>query len=392
MSETAIINPNEQYIQPTEQLAALEVFSGVYNSFADEAKQSAKRRVELVDSQGVTVEVNPPLDFVQERFKAAQEKVEPLAGLAVRPSEVQDKFMEEAKVEAHKAYDGRPSGEAVRLERANRVVSSFIDRAGDMFTQGETDGLTIKLFFDRLEGFKYGLSLGYNGLVTKKDEPMPGKEAQADYHRAIQSTYGDKANVKEQENGSFLHVNGNRHLASGSPTTERIYISPKLNEQPGEVVKVWADTLQELGLDEKVYYKVAEGMSRRYDTVITYVTPETASDAERAVQEFVKRCPPELLSDTTMPSGIEVAKGVSRAPEPDELNTLLRYRGKDTISYNEFACAITELALRRASYDFMIRGDPAEQVTPKALSEAAQPFFVQFVKLSGLDPITMKAA
>jgi hypothetical protein len=155
------------------------------------------------------------------------------------------------------------------------------------------------------------------------------------------------------------------------------------------VVRTWTETLDSLGLGDKLYYKVAEGLALRYETVIAYASPETASDMEKAVQEFARRCPPELLSDSIIPSGIEVAKGVARAPEPDELNTLLRYRGKEIVSYNEFACALTELALRRASFDFIRQGMLPDQVTPRALSKAAKPYFVQ---LSGFDPATMKSA
>lgn len=392
MSETPITNPSEQRLAPDEALAAETVFSSVYQTFADEAKNAPTQRNRFIDGREQMVTVNPALEFVEARFEEVRKTVEPLANQAVRPSDVSDKFISEATIEAKEVYNGNPLAAGARVERATRVVSGFIDRASDMFAAGETDGLTVKLFFDRLQGFKYGLSLGYNRAVTKHDEPNPSKEAQHKYAQSIHSMLVGKPNVEEQENGSFLHVNGQRYLDSGASTIERYYLSPKLNGQPEEVVKTWTETLDRLGLGDTLYYKVAEGLSRRYDTLIAYASPETASDMAKAVQEFTRRCSPELLSHTVIPTGVEVAKGIARAPEPDEVNTLLRYRGKETVSYNEFACALTELALRRASYDFMRQGTTPDQVTPRALSEAAKPYFVQFVQLSGIDPATMKSA
>ncbi len=392
MSETPVINPSEQRLRPDEVMAADAVFNGVYQSFADYAKGRPTERKQFIDGQETMVAVNPALEFVQQRFEEAGKSIEPLATQPMRPSDISEKFIQEATTEAKSVYDGNPMAAGTRVERASRLVSGFIDRASRMFEDGEADGLTLKVFFDRIQGFKYGLSLGYNNLVTKSDEPMPDKNTQVQFAQTVHDTFAGKPNVEEQESGAFLHVNGQRYLASGSTTTERFYVSPKLNGNPAEVVKIWAGTLEDLGLGDKLYYKVAEGLSHRYDALIAYASPETATEMEQAVAEFARRCPPELLSDSVIPTGVEVAKGIARAPEPHELNTLLRYRGKETISYNEFACAVTELALRRASYDFMQQGVQSDQVTPKALSEAAKPYFVQFVKLSGLDPVTMRAA
>jgi hypothetical protein len=392
MSETPVINPNEQYVQPGQPLAAEAVFDGVYQSFAYHAKQLPLERNMFIDGEVKRVAVDPVADFVRARFTEAEKTIEPLAGQPVRPADVSDKFIDEATIEAKAVYDGNPLGISARVESSKRVVSGFIDRATDMVRNVETDGLTVKLFFDRIQGFKYGLSANYNDLVTKTDEPLPDKEGQDRYANAVHRLFTGKEDVQEQDSGPFLHVNGKRYSASGTQTTERYYISTKLNGQPEEAVRIWTETLAEMGLDEKLYYKVAEGMSHRFETVVAYATPETADEMEAAIQEFARRCPPELMSDTVLPTGVEVAKGVAKAPEPNELNTLLRYRGKDTISYNQFACALTELALRRASYDFMKQGIKPEAVTPRALSQAAKPYFVQFTALSGIDPATMRVA
>lgn len=392
MSEVTITNPNEQYIQPGQPLAAEAVFEGVYQSFAYHAQQLPLERNIFVDGEVKRVSVDPAADFVSARFSEAKKTIEPLASQSVRPNDVSDKFIDEATIEAKSVYEGNPLGASARIERSRRVISGFINRATEMFRNGDVDGLTTKLFFDRIQGFKYGLSANYNDLVTKTDEPMPDREGRERYADTIHKLFMGRDDVQEQDSGPFLHVNNKRHIASGGETTERYYISPKLNGHPEEAVRIWTETLADRGLDEKLYYKVAEGTSRRFETVVAYATPETAGEMEAAIQEFARRCPPELMSETVVSTGVEVAKGIAKAPEPNELNTLLRYRGKDTISYNEFACALTELALRRASYEFMIQGIKPEAVTPKALSQAAKPYFVQFTALSGIDPATMRVA
>jgi hypothetical protein len=388
---TEIPDPQEQATQPLEQMAAIGVFEGVYGAFADVAKAKLQRN-EFVNGQVVPVELNPASEFVQEHFDVAQEKITPLDNTQVHSYQVHDNFISEARTEASREYGGRPAAIATRLERANRVAGSFIDRATTMVRDGETDGLTVKTFFGSLDSLKHSLSRGYNDLVRKSDESVPDQTTKDKYAQTVQSIYGSKPNVEEQHNGGFIHVNGERYLQSGEKTTDRYYISPKLNGEPGEVVRVWAETLDELGLGEKLYYKVATGLARRYDTVIAYTSPETAAETEQAIQTFARKCPPDLLSEMNMPSAVNVNRGISRAPETEQLNTLLRYRGKDTVSYNELAVGLTELALRRASYDFVKQGLQVSQVTPKLLSEASKPYFVQFIKLCGLDPADMKVA
>jgi len=386
---TEIPDTQEQLAQPIEQMAAIGVFDGVYSAFADVAKAKLRRN-ELVNGHIVSVELNPAAEFVQKRFDVAREEITRLDNTQVHANQVHDNFINEAKIEASREYGEKPTYIATRLERANKVVGTFIDRATTMVEDGETDGLTVKTFFGSLDSLKIGLSLGYNNLVWKSDETVPDQAAKDKYAQTVQSIYGSKPNVEEQHNGGFNHVNGERYLQSGEKTTDRYYISPKLNGEPGEVVRVWAETLDKLGLGEKLYYKVATGLAQRYETVIAYVSSETAAETKQAIQAFSRKCPPDLLSETNMPSAVNIDKGISRAPEPEQLNTLLRYLGKGTVSYNELAAGLTELALRRASYDFVKQGLQPNQVTPKALAEAGKVYFVQFIKLAGLDPDKMQ--
>lgn len=394
MSETTIKVPHstEQHERSSDIPAADSVFAGVYGSFAQAAQdrfqknKASANRQEAIRNGLIQPDVEPHIEFVQSRFDST-ERLEEL-DRPLSPAHFTDRFIDEATSEAKKVYADRPVAIGARIEKARQTVAGFADRASEMLKSGETDGLTVKSFFDRMEAFKHGLNVGYNDLVKKRDEPIPDEQTRAKYRRIIQDEYTNRSNVEKQESGPFLHVNAQQYL--GAEITDRYYISPLLNGKPDEVIKIWADTLADLGVDQKLYYKVAQGLSHRYDTVIAYATTETASEMEQAVQEFAQRCPPELLSETVLPAGLEVAKGIARAPEAVDLNRLLRYRGKDIISYNELACALMELSLQRAAYEFKKQGIEPQAVNPKALSETAKPFFTQYLKLAGIDPSTMR--
>jgi hypothetical protein len=376
----------------TEEVTAAEsTFMGTYRSLAFTDNANPTERKQFIDGKEVVITVNPEVEFVQERFEGAQKSIEPLAASPIRSSEIRDRFLEEARLEADSVYVGNSMAAAGRVMRAEQVVAEFIERASQMFADGAVDGLTIRVFFDRMQGFKYGLSSSYNSLVRKTDEPMPAEDFQDRYAQAIGNIFAGRQNVEEQKSGGYVQVNSEQHLLSDFTTTERYYISPTLNGNAAEAVKIWAETVADLGLADTLYYKVATGLSRRYDTIVAYASPETAAEMQTALEEFTRRCPVELLSDSILPGSVKIAKGIARTPEPHELNTLLRYRGKETLSYSEYACALTELSLRRASYDFMGQDIQPDQLTPGELAKSAQRYFVQFVKLSGLDPLTMRA-
>lgn len=394
-------------------LACDSVFSSIYRSLVDseiasynakQAPDSRQRRTQC----NIPEPPEPQISFVTERFDRIS-RFEPFE-LPTNPSDVSDRFISQAETKAKMVYEEMANegkidrlliGTAInaRLERSKRVLTGFVDRATQMLQDGETDALTVKSFFGRIESFKKGDSTrGYNSLVAKKDEPKPDEQIRARYTEMVESVLAGKTDVQKQKDGSpFLHVNGKRLQNVGLPANDRYYISPLLNGQPDQVVKIWTDTLADLGLDEKLYYKVGTGLASRYETIVAYASSETDAEMQQAIQEFSRRCPQELLSDTILPSGEEVAKGIAYAPEPAELNKLLEYCGIDsagntevTLSYNQFATGMTELALQRAAYEFKKQGRDSTSLTPRDLSSAARPYFAQYLKLAGINPTTMR--
>lgn len=396
MSEAVIFNPSqiEQHVLPTANPAADTIFMGVYGAFAQEAqeqfqnKQTSASRQEYIKRGIFRPDIEPHIDFVKKRFNDSErlEKYDRPAAL----TNITETLMQEAEVEARRQHGEKPVAIGAIIEKSRRVVVGFVDRASEMLANGEVDELTVKSFFGRMESFKISLSTGYNSLIAKKDEPVPDVDTRARFTKQVFDEYSGHPDIQEQKDAGFLHVNGRRHQNSDFMTTDRYYITPLLNGSPEKVLKIWVDTLKELGLDQKLYYKVALELPRRYEIITAYADAEMDTELQQALANFKQRCPAELLSESTLPSGLALHKGVVRAPNPEELNRLIRYVGKNKVSYNQLACALTELALQRAAYERRKQGVDAVSTTPRALADAAKPFFSQYLKLAGIDPKTMK--
>jgi len=386
MTETySPIPTSETYISPDDPLAAEAVFDGVYHALVYDLEHGSQRHA-LIDGTVQAIDIDPSYEFVKPHFDDAERSVEPL-DQPIPAATFGNKYMNEARLEAENVYRGQPGNIDVRIQRARELTQTFLSRAAQMQRNGTADGLTIKLFLDRIGDIKH-FAHGYNKVVAKNDESMPDKAASDRYEEAIPQLLRGHPDLVMQEDSPFVHVNSR----GTQPSDRRYYISPRLNGQPEAVVQIWTQTLQDLGLDGEVYYKVALGVARQYDLLLGYASgADSNAKMMQAIKEFGKRCPPELLSDTTLPTGIKIAHGVAIAPEPTELNTLLRYRGKGKASYNQFVCGLSDLALRRASYDFMQQGWQPEQIAKEQLAAAARPYFVQLTALSGIDPTTMEA-
>jgi predicted ATP-grasp superfamily ATP-dependent carboligase len=59
MPETQVYNPSEQRIAPDEASAAESIFNGVYQSFADVAKNAPTKRSDFIDGEVKSVAVDP---------------------------------------------------------------------------------------------------------------------------------------------------------------------------------------------------------------------------------------------------------------------------------------------------------------------------------------------
>ena len=167
--------------------------------------------------------------------------------------------------------------------------------------------------------------------------------------------------------------------------------NPDFAANPDRVLNVWYESLLETGVENKIYFKVPETLHKRQESIVVYLTKKTSSeDIEKCLTMFADTCPADLLSPTPMPSAAFLTRGITMAPELQNINNFIAYSGIDTeISYNEWVASTFELALELAYHDISISN--REHISPKNLKPLTEKYFEQIVKLSGINPQTMVA-
>lgn len=285
-------------------------------------------------------------------------------------------------------YNGTP-----RFEDTKRDVSAVYTRLtghiNALVKNGEVDPLTAKVWARYLDKYKHIGGHHYNAIVRYNQEIPEGVLQQevpkyANTLGRLINDYGDDA--EEQETGGFIHFNSRKQVGE---ITTRIYITPDLAKAPTQVLNAWYDSLVQTGLKDKIYFKVPDGLSKRQEGIVIYLTDQVnPADVDRLLKTFLITCPPDLLSSVRMPSTVSVARGIAMAPQLRNINTFMRYSGiEESMSYNEWVASSTEIALELA-YNEVVTGG-AKNITPKMLKESAEKYFEKIVKLSGVNPDTM---
>lgn len=277
-----------------------------------------------------------------------------------------------------------------KKQHVSEAYSRLTGHINKLVSDGEVDILTAKVFARYLDRYKDIGGIHYNAIVANNQDLPEGALRQkapeyTDSVNRLKSEYGDD-NVEEQDSGGFLHFNADK--VAGDIST-RVYINPDLNESPARVLEAWHTSLMQTGLKDKVYFKIPDNLSKRQEGIIVYITDKTdPSDVEKILTTFSNVCPPDLLSNIPMPSAVLLTRGIAIAPELNNINTFLKYSGKDkNISYNEWVASSTQLAFELAYNEASDRGET--NITPKMLKDTAGIYFEKLVKLSGINPETM---
>lgn len=277
-----------------------------------------------------------------------------------------------------------------RLQEATKMFQNLTGHINGLVKRGEVDPLVAKVFLRSLPNFKFIGQTNYNDIV-RHQEPATGEvlreknPAYVQETRALWDSYGDES--KEEQSGAVLHFNKN---VSGG-VRHRIYISAALDKAPDRVVRAWRDSLEATGMRDRIYFKIPEGLSNRSETIIVYPTEGiTDEDIGKLMTDFTGRCDPNLLATAGIPTAIPVERGFGIAPEPGNVNRLIRYMGLSdrNVSYNQLVTAMTQLSFELA-YEEQRKVDPTLPVTPKSLQPQARGYFTQMIKLCGLNPATM---
>ena len=286
-------------------------------------------------------------------------------------------------------YIGRYQNDP-RFEKKKEDVSKLYTRlttnVNKLVKQGEVDPITAKVFLRALPSLKY---IGDYNRITRNDENIELetlKAKNADFVGVVDGMWAKQPEgMKQEQDGGFYHFNS--HLEGD--VKNRIYISAQLSGAPEKVVEAWQAALEETGLQDKIYFKLPTGLSKRFETIILYQTDKTKDeDIEKLLATFTQKCPAELLNERDMPTGVPLRRGVSMAPEPANINTFLRFSGsQESISYNQLIASTSELSFELAYKEAQKKGEA--KPTPKSLKDSAGRYFEQMIKLSGINPDTM---
>jgi hypothetical protein len=227
----------------------------------------------------------------------------------------------------------------------------------------------------------------YNAVIRNRadisSEALSAKnERYVEVVEEVRARYSDEA---KRQSGDFCHFNAPLRYR----VKNRVYISARLAGDPGNVIKAWQASLQQTGLQDKVYFKLPTGLSSRFETIILFLSDKTPdADIETLLAAFASNCSRDLLSERDMPTGVSISRGISIAPEPANINTFTRYSGsRERISYNQFIAAVTELAFELAYKDAQtLRG---VRPTPLSMKEEAGTYFERMIRLAEINPDTM---
>ncbi len=174
--------------------------------------------------------------------------------------------------------------------------------------------------------------------ITIQDEHERKPDRLADIHNAI-------------EDGNFLHFNADGH----GEVDLRYYLTMK-NGKSAEGLRIFSESLNEVELKDKLYFKIATG-SDRLDNIVIYKNDKINDDE---MTNFLKTIAEKnsksngILEDDdsrTLPIA-KINDGIGIGVEPDYINRYLKLAGIEnnkTHSYNTFLAKIIDNSIRIAS-------------------------------------------
>ncbi len=286
------------------------------------------------------------------------------------------------------AYIARYQGRHNFEKKRDHVVTLFRRLTGHvdaLVGQEIVDVRTAQVFLSALPSMNY---LGdYNAVIRNRtdisSESLRAKSQP--YLEALEEIWARYSDETKQRLGDFVHFNS--HL--GRRVKNRVYISARLAGAPDKVIEAWQASLQETGLQDKVYFKLPAALSNRFETIILFQSDKTHdADIEILVTAFATNCSRDLLSERDMPTGVPIRRGISIAPEPATINTFTRYSGsRERISYNQFIAGVSELAFELAYKDAQTLR--VARPTLQRLKEEAGTYFEGMIRLAEINPDTM---
>jgi hypothetical protein len=283
------------------------------------------------------------------------------------------------------AYLARYQATAAFERKQRHVVQLFqrlTTRVDRLIAERDVDARTARVFLLALPSLR---RLGDYDAVVRNHDGIALEDLVAANHvygRVVDRMWEQHEQHARRAFEGFYHFNARPHAVGG-----RIYISAQLSAAPDRLVQAWHAALDATRTLGTVYFKVPVRLSRRFETIVVYQTRETRGEDLDALTAFVRCCPADLLNERSMPTAVPVYRGIAIAPEPTEVNKVIRYMGGDVkVSYNQFIASASELAFELAYQDALAHA--AVRPTFQSLKSSAGNYFDQMMQLANLDPVT----
>lgn len=289
-----------------------------------------------------------------------------------------------------------PSRAERKTVQAQKTYALLKNHIHTLVSNKEVEPLTAKVFLTTLLNGSTESFL-YNHIVHRQNHNQPTdprrvEENEKAWEKTVDSITVDHPN--SSHSGGFLHVNSDQPHA----ITTRVYLSAAIDQAPHEMLNNWNQALEHAGLQDRVYFKIPTTLDNRFENIVVYVDDKLDPQSiEELFEKFTTLNKESLMNEETMPTGIPLARGISIASEPQNINTLFKLLGygtdskgsafKKSFSYNSLIARLTQHAFECALYEAQKNNVPHS--TPKTLKDDAQRYFDQFLKLSGINPETM---
>ncbi|PKL36735.1 hypothetical protein CVV38_02430 [Candidatus Peregrinibacteria bacterium HGW-Peregrinibacteria-1] len=284
------------------------------------------------------------------------------------------------------SYQTEPRAKKVEAD-VTRWFKLLTKNTNRLVQSGEVSPLVAKVFLKALPSLNaIGKRGNYYALTKDSNVPVDILAQKHQEYAPIADDFFSKHHgVGNTDEGGFFHFNP---YITGE-VKNRVYISADVREAPHEVIKRWFSSLEASGLLDKIYFKIPNGMTQRFETIVVFVKDTTTdADLEKVLSEFITKTPQDLLNPRNMPTGLPLQRGVCMAPEPANINKLLKYSNAEKLSYNLTISALTQLSFEIAYAEMSKKQNPTS-LGPKALKDEAKKYFVQMIKLVGINPETM---
>jgi hypothetical protein len=246
---------------------------------------------------------------------------------------------------------------------------------------------------------KYSSTIGYKDLInisegTFDDNKFKANENKYDQVVKYIKEKHDYHDYNEEKEWIVFNKKEPKNIKN------RIYISAKLDQDPAAVVKAWFEAVDSSKLSKDIYYEIGSKLLKRPETIVIYLDDtqskqidDNGSAINKLLDTFYKDCDKSMLLDEFPSAPPTSRKGVFLVPEPIRINKIQDFLGGGQTSYNKFIANAFDQSMylvKEILSEEENSNKSQNQITNEEITNKAKSIFVEFIRLSGIDPETMR--